>query len=69
VRPVLVYTLSRLVLFAVALGVLYLLGFRAIMLFVIAFLISGLASYVLLSKQRDAVSEQIARNRGETGKS
>ncbi|GLW98395.1 DUF4229 domain-containing protein [Microtetraspora sp. NBRC 16547] len=62
-RPVVVYTLSRLGLFAVALAVLYLLGLRTYLLLVVAFLVSGLASYVLLSKQRDAVSEQVAKKR------
>ncbi|MCT9932056.1 DUF4229 domain-containing protein [Planotetraspora sp. A-T 1434] len=67
-HPVVVYTLSRLGLFAVALAVLYLVGVRnAYVLFALAFLISGVASYVLLSKQRDAVSERIARNRRGAG--
>lgn len=56
-RPVLVYTASRIGLFAAALGVFYLLGLRDWMwLLIAAFLISGLVSYVLLSKQRDAMS-------------
>ncbi|GIH69124.1 DUF4229 domain-containing protein [Sphaerimonospora thailandensis] len=62
-RPVLVYTLSRLGLFAVAVGVLYLVGMRSLLLLAAAFLVSGLASYVLLSKQRDAVSQRITGNR------
>ncbi|WP_169980964.1 MULTISPECIES: DUF4229 domain-containing protein [unclassified Microbispora] len=67
-HPVVVYTLSRLGLFAVALGVLYLVGLRSFPLLLLAVLVSGLASYVLLSKQRDAVSERIAGKRRETGK-
>ncbi|GAA0968361.1 hypothetical protein GCM10009555_013600 [Acrocarpospora macrocephala] len=62
-RAVLVYTLSRLGLFAVALGVLYLLGLRTYALLAVAFLVSGLASYVLLSKQRDEVSTLISARR------
>ncbi|MBB2909044.1 hypothetical protein FHS43_000290 [Streptosporangium becharense] len=63
-HPVVVYTASRLGLLAVSLGVLYLLGLRhPLILLVAAFLVSGVASYVLLSKQRDAVSERIAKNR------
>ena len=66
-RPVLVYSLSRLALFAVALGVLYLLGLRnGFFLFVVALVVSGLASYVLLSDQRDAVSERIAGRQRST---
>jgi len=64
VRPLVVYTLSRVGLFAVALAVLYLTGLRDLFwLLVAAFLISGLASYVLLSGQRDEVSKAIARRR------
>ncbi|MET8339336.1 DUF4229 domain-containing protein [Streptosporangium canum] len=63
-HPVFVYTASRLGLLAVTLGVLYLLGLRQpLILLVAAFLVSGVASYVLLSKQRDAVSERISKNR------
>ncbi|GAA1994149.1 hypothetical protein GCM10009799_20260 [Nocardiopsis rhodophaea] len=59
-RSVLAYTASRLLLFAVALGVLYLLGARDFLALALAFLISGLVSYVLLSKQRDAMSAVVA---------
>ncbi|GAA3792433.1 hypothetical protein GCM10022226_09630 [Sphaerisporangium flaviroseum] len=63
-RPFLVYTASRLGLFAVTFGVLYLIGLHnAFWLIAISFVISGIASYVLLSKQRDAVSEQISKGR------
>ncbi|WP_268241033.1 DUF4229 domain-containing protein [Thermopolyspora flexuosa] len=63
-----VYTLSRVGLFAVALAVLYLTGLRDLFwLLVAAFLISGLASYVLLSGQRDEVSKAIARRRESRG--
>jgi hypothetical protein len=61
VRPVLVYTASRIALFVVTLGVLYLLGVQNVLiLIVVSFLISGIASYVLLSKQRDAMSARIS---------
>ncbi|WP_326646819.1 DUF4229 domain-containing protein [Streptosporangium sp. NBC_01755] len=63
-HPVIVYTASRVGLLAVSLGVLYILGLRQpLFLLVAAFLVSGVASYVLLSKQRDAVSERITKNR------
>ncbi|MFI6293749.1 DUF4229 domain-containing protein [Nonomuraea sp. NPDC050790] len=59
-HPVLVYTASRIGLFIVTLGVLYLLGLQnPLVLILVAFLISGVASYVLLSKQRDAMSARI----------
>jgi hypothetical protein len=61
VRPVLVYTASRIGLFLVTLGVLYLLGLTNPLLLILAsFVVSGLASYVLLSKQRDAVSARLS---------
>ncbi|MEV4899413.1 DUF4229 domain-containing protein [Nonomuraea sp. NPDC050547] len=60
-HPVLVYTASRIGLFTVTLGVLYLLGLQnPLVLILVAFLISGVASYVLLSKQRDAMSARIS---------
>nr|SBO91569.1 hypothetical protein BN4615_P1083 [Nonomuraea gerenzanensis] len=43
------------------LGVLYLLGLQnPLILIAASFLISGIASYVLLSKQRDAVSARLS---------
>ncbi|MGJ6965003.1 DUF4229 domain-containing protein [Streptosporangium sp. G11] len=63
-HPVIVYTASRVGLLAVSLGVLYILGLRQpVVLLIAAFLVSGVASYVLLSKQRDALSERITKNR------
>ncbi|WP_344876871.1 DUF4229 domain-containing protein [Nonomuraea antimicrobica] len=60
-RPVLVYTLLRILLFGVTFGVLWLLGLQQpLLLIVVSFLISGVASYVLLSRQRDAVSERLS---------
>lgn len=60
-HPVLVYTASRIGLFVVTLGVLRLLGLQnPVLLIIVSFLISGIASYVLLSKQRDALSTRIS---------
>ncbi|MCK2214659.1 DUF4229 domain-containing protein [Actinomadura sp. ATCC 31491] len=60
-HPVLVYTASRIGLFVVTLGVLRLLGLQnPLVLIAASFLISGVASYVLLSKQRDAMSARIS---------
>ncbi|GAA3752437.1 DUF4229 domain-containing protein [Salinactinospora qingdaonensis] len=59
-RSVLAYTASRLLLFAVALGLLYLLGARGFLLLALAFLTSGLVSYILLARQRDAMSQVVA---------
>jgi hypothetical protein len=58
-RSVLIYTLSRLALFAVTAGVLFLVGARGFLLLALAILISGVISFVLLSRQRDAVSSSV----------
>lgn len=55
-HPTLVYTSARVVLFLVVLLVLSLTGIGGLLLWVLAFVISALISYVLLSKQRDAMS-------------
>jgi len=56
-------------LFAITLGVLYLAGERGLWLFLLALLISGLASFVLLSRQRDrmssAVSDRLTRTQAK----
>ncbi|MBB4929293.1 hypothetical protein F4561_000113 [Lipingzhangella halophila] len=59
-RSVIAYTASRILIFAVAYGVLYVLGAPpgAVGL-ALAFLVSGLVSYILLSEQRDAISASI----------
>ncbi|SEL53975.1 DUF4229 domain-containing protein [Nonomuraea pusilla] len=64
-RPVLVYTASRIGLFVVAAGLLLLLGVQNLLFLLAAsFLLSGIASYVLLSKQRDAMSARISDRMG-----
>ncbi|MFC4565979.1 DUF4229 domain-containing protein [Nocardiopsis mangrovi] len=60
-RSVLVYTAARLLLFAATFGVVYLLGAREFLALALAFLISGMVSYVLLSAQRDAMSGVVAQ--------
>ena len=59
-RATIAYTGARLVLFAVALGLIYLIGARGLLLFALALLVSGIASYVLLSRMRDAISSSIS---------
>lgn len=59
-HPVLVYSLLRLLLFAVVAGVLYLLGARDVLLLALAVLLSGLLSFPLLSRYRDAMSARVA---------
>ena len=57
---VLWYTLARFALLAVVAGVLYLAGARGAFLLLLALLISGLLSYIVLGKLRDLISIGIA---------
>lgn len=50
------YTAARVALFGVAVGALYLLGARGLLLLALAILVSGLLSLVALSGQRDQMS-------------
>lgn len=59
-HPAISYTINRLLLFAASMGVLYLLGARDLLLVVLAIVISGLLSYVVLVRQRDAMSAAVA---------
>ncbi|GAA0549614.1 MULTISPECIES: DUF4229 domain-containing protein [Actinomadura] len=58
-RTVVLYTLARLAIFAATAGVLALLGARGFLLLLMALLISGVVSYVLLSTQRDRMSSVV----------
>lgn len=67
-RSWLTYTVARLGLFAAAFGVVYLFGARSWIALLLAWVISGLASYVLLSKWRDQISQQIVdRDKARSG--
>jgi hypothetical protein len=55
-RATLAYTTARILLFVAAVGLLYLAGARGIVLLALALVASGAASYVLLSRQRDAMA-------------
>jgi len=55
-RTTLVYTISRILMLVTSLIVLYLIGARGLLLIALACLVSGIASFVLLSKQRDVMS-------------
>ena len=60
-RTGLAYTSARILLLVVSLVVLYLAGARGFLLLALAFLVSALASYVLLSKQREAIAGALNR--------
>jgi cell division protein FtsW (lipid II flippase) len=55
-RTTLAYTSARIVLLLVSLVLLYLAGARGLLLLALAFVMSGIASFVLLSRQRDKMS-------------
>ena len=55
-RATLAYTSARIVLLVVSAFLLYLAGARGILLLALAFVVSGIASFVLLSRQRDVMS-------------
>ncbi|MBC6457692.1 DUF4229 domain-containing protein [Actinomadura sp. HBU206391] len=61
-RSVLAYSAARVLLFFSTAGVLFLLGARGLLLLALAVLISGLISFVLLARQRDAMSAVVSEN-------
>jgi hypothetical protein len=60
-RTGLAYTAARILILVVALVLLYLAGARGFLLLALAFLVSALASYVLLSKQRETMAGALNR--------
>jgi len=63
-RSVFAYSTARILLFVAATGLLYLLGARSFLLLALALVVSALASYVLLSRQRDRISGALANRVG-----
>jgi uncharacterized membrane protein HdeD (DUF308 family) len=59
-RATLAYTMMRLLLFFAALFLLYFAGARNFVLVGLALLISGIVSFIVLSRQRDAMSGALA---------
>jgi Mn2+/Fe2+ NRAMP family transporter len=55
-RATLAYTSARILLFVVSMILLYLVGARGLLLLALALVVSGIASFVLLSRQRDVMS-------------
>ena len=58
-RTTLAYSSARILLLVVSIILLYLIGARGLLLLVLACLVSGIASFVLLSRQRDKMSGQL----------
>jgi hypothetical protein len=67
VSPFVSYTIRRLGLFVVAASLLWLLGVRGFPLLLGAILLSGVASFVLLSRHRDAMGRSLMTVRGRAG--
>ena len=63
-RATFAYTAARLLIFVAMLGLLWLLGARGFLLFGLALVISGIISFVVLSRQRDAMSGAITSRIG-----
>jgi uncharacterized protein (DUF58 family) len=59
-RTTIAYTSARILLLVVSLILLYLVGARGLLLLALAFVVSGIASFVLLSRQRDVMSSALA---------
>ncbi len=63
-RATFAYATARILLLVVSVVLLYLVGARGLLLLVLAFLISGIASFVLLSRQRDRISAVLSARIG-----
>jgi uncharacterized protein (DUF58 family) len=63
-RTTIAYTSARILLLVVSLILLYLVGARGLLLLALAFVVSGIASFVLLSRQRDVMSSALAARLG-----
>lgn len=59
-RSTLAYTSARILLFIVAAGIFYLIGARGLTLLVLALLVSGIVSLVVLSRARDRMSSSLS---------
>jgi uncharacterized protein DUF4229 len=60
-RATFAYTTARILLFVAAMGLIYLAGARGPLLLALALVVSGAASYILLSRQRDAMAGALGR--------
>lgn len=65
-HPIAVYSAARIAVFVVAAGLLWLAGTRGLLFLALSLLVSGLASYVLLRAQRDAMALAIAERAQRT---
>jgi hypothetical protein len=59
--PVVVYTSARIAIFVVVAAVLAVAGMRGVLLLAVAVVVSGLLSFVMLGRQRDAMSQAVVQ--------
>lgn len=59
-RDTLAYTVARILLFIIALVLIFLAGARSLLLVGLALLVSGIASYVLLARQRERMAASLS---------
>jgi hypothetical protein len=64
---ILAYTSARILMFGCAVILLYLAGARGILLLFLGLVISALASYVLLNKQRTVIADKLNGRLGKAG--
>jgi NADH:ubiquinone oxidoreductase subunit 2 (subunit N) len=63
-RATFAYTTARILLFVAATGLIYLAGARGLLLLGLALVVSGAASYILLSRQRDVMAGALSKRLG-----
>jgi uncharacterized protein (DUF58 family) len=66
-RTAFAYTSARILMFALAVILLYLAGARGLLLLGLALVVSALASYILLNKQRQVIAGKLNGRLGRVG--
>jgi O-antigen/teichoic acid export membrane protein len=64
---ILAYTSARILMFGCAVIILYLAGARGLLLLFLGLVVSALASYILLNKQRAIIAEKLNGRLGRAG--
>jgi hypothetical protein len=64
---ILAYTSARILMFGCAVIILYLAGARGLLLLFLGLIVSALASYILLNKQRAIIAEKLNGRLGKAG--
>jgi Protein of unknown function (DUF4229) len=66
-RTLIPYTAARILMFGIAVMILYWAGARGILLLGLGLVISALASYILLNKQRQILADRLNSRLGKVG--